>query len=126
MAVDPGQLLGAVVAPLPELHKFGICRLKLSVGLFQQFLVLGNLEVQMLLLFGEILASFIHLGFVERLEFLHLCLKLGNFFILGPEEGKFIILFLEFGLLLSLYLVQIFSHKDVLSLHSGCTIQISD
>ena len=101
MVVDPGQLLSVVVTPLPELHKFSIRRLKLSVGLFQQFLVLANLELQTLLLFGEILASFIHLGFVERLEFLHFCLKFGNFIIFGPEESEVIILLLQFGLMLS-------------------------
>ena len=100
MAVDPGQLLGAVVTPLSKLHKLSICRLKLSVGLFRQFLILGNSEVQSFSLFSEILASFIEFGFVERLELFHVCLEFANFIILGPEEGELIILLLEFGLVL--------------------------
>ena len=59
VVVDPGQLLGTLVTPLQELRKLSIRRLKLRVGLLQQFLVLGDLEVEALALFSKILARFL-------------------------------------------------------------------
>ena len=100
MAVDPGQLLGTVITPFAKLHKFSIRRLKFDVGLLEKFSVLGNLEIEALALFSIVLASFLKFGLVLRFQLLHVCLELGNFIILGSEEGKLVIFLFELGLML--------------------------
>ena len=101
MAVDPGQLLDAIVASLAKLFKLSERRPKLDLGFFKKVLVLGDLESKALTLFGDVLANFLELGFVLGLHLLHLGLEFGYFVVLGPEEGELIVLLLQLGLMLS-------------------------
>ena len=99
--MDPGQLLDTTIASLPKLFKLGERRPKPDFGFLEQILVLGDLKGKALTLFGEVLANFLELGFVLGLHLLHLGLEFGYFVVLGPEEGKLIVLLLQLGLMLS-------------------------
>ena len=99
--MDLGQLLDTTIASLPKLFKLSERRPKPGFEFLEQVLVLGDLEGKTLMFFDEVLANFLELDFVLGLHILHLVLKFGYLVVLGPEEGKLIILLLQLGLMLS-------------------------